>query len=325
MNLPDSDTTEQAILAVLTGTPIAEAADRAQTSSAHLVAATERYREAGRAALEIRGASSGWLQANIEFADYSNAERIFLTHFLPPLWQAAQSGTIGGWWFVRKYPCWRLRAIPGPRSNTDRLSRETSQLLDLAASESGVERWWTSPYEPETTAFGGPEGMNIAHSLFHTDSLGALHYLHYVSEDGKRFLDAKATSLLLICLFLRAANQEWSEQGDVWARVEAARPLPDDVQVDRVTAMAPALHKLLTADAAPSLAASGPLAPVADWATGMERGGRLLGQAGRAGQLRLGTRGILARHVRFHWNRMGFTTRQQAIWARAARQTILDV
>lgn len=25
----------------------------------------------------------------------------------------------------------------------------------------------------------------------------------------------------------------------------------------------------------------------------------------------------------FHWNRMGFTTRQQTIWARAAREAIL--
>lgn len=42
-----------------------------------------------------------------------------------------------------------------------------------------------------------------------------------------------------------------------------------------------------------------------------------------AGDLNLGVRGILARHILFHWNRMGFTTRQQAIWVRAAGETIL--
>ncbi|MFF7792814.1 thiopeptide-type bacteriocin biosynthesis protein [Streptomyces sp. NPDC007991] len=203
------------------------------------------------------------------------------------------------------------------------MSRQTRELLDTAVSGGGVERWWPSPYEPETTAFGGLYGIDIAHALFHTDSLGVLDYLHHTGKEGKALPDAKATSLLLISLFLRAAGQEWSEQGDVWARVEAARPLPDDIPVDQVTAMAPVLNRLLTTDATPALRARGPLAPVADWFTGMEHCGRTLGPAGREGQLGLGTRGILARHILFRWNRMGFTTRQQAIWARAAGETIL--
>lgn len=36
-----------------------------------------------------------------------------------------------------------------------------------------------------------------------------------------------------------------------------------------------------------------------------------------------GLRGILARPILFHWNQMGFTTRQQAIYSRAAREMIL--
>ncbi|CAL9549068.1 hypothetical protein SUDANB1_04391 [Streptomyces sp. enrichment culture] len=43
----------------------------------------------------------------------------------------------------------------------------------------------------------------------------------------------------------------------------------------------------------------------------------------RAGSLRHGLRCIPARHILFHWNRMGFTARQQAIYSRAARETIL--
>ncbi len=49
--------------------------------------------------------------------------------------------------------------------------------------------------------------------------------------------------------------------GDIWARVEVARPLPVDIPLDRVTAMTPVLHRLLTIDATPFLTAKGPLAP----------------------------------------------------------------
>jgi hypothetical protein len=87
--------------------------------------------------------------------------------------------------------------------------------------------------------------------------------------------------------------------------------------------MTGAVRKLLTADTAPALTGGNLLAPLAEWADAIERGGQALGNAGREGRLGLGTRGILARHILFHWNRMGFTTRQQAIWSRAARETIL--
>ena len=67
MNLPDTSTIEQAILAVLTGTPLTEAARRAQTSPEHLAEATERYRDAGRLALDPQ--LGDWHQMNIEFTD----------------------------------------------------------------------------------------------------------------------------------------------------------------------------------------------------------------------------------------------------------------
>ena len=56
---------------------------------------------------------------------------------------------------------------------------------------------------------------------------------------------------------------------------------------------------------------------------GMEDGGEALAAAAQEGRLGLGLRGILARHILFHWNRMGFDTRQQAIWSRAAREAAL--
>jgi thiopeptide-type bacteriocin biosynthesis protein len=320
----DSSAAEQAILAVLTGTPIAEAARWVRTSPERVAEAVELYRDAGRATLDARPDPSGWQQANIEFTDYPTAERVFITYLLPPLRQTEDTGRVGSWWFVRKYPCWRLRLMPGPQALVEGIPKPLAEALDNAISQGIVKSWWPSPYEPETTAFGGPDGMDIAHDLFHADSIGALGYLQHTGTNRSGPLDPKAISLLVVSLFLRAAGQEWGEQGDVWARVEAARPLPDDVPTERVTAMTSSLRKLLTIDtAAASLAASTPLATLAAWNDAMKQGGQALGQAGRQGRLGLGTRSILARHVIFHWNRMGLTTRQQAIWARAARETIL--
>ena len=83
------------------------------------------------------------------------------------------------------------------------------------------------------------------------------------------------------------------------------------------------MYRLLTIDVVAALATDDPLAPIAEWMAGFERSGRALGHARREGRLDLGIRSILARHVLFHWNRMGFSPRQQAIWARTVRETIL--
>ncbi len=87
---------EGAILSVLAGTPLDEAAGEVRTSPARLADAVERYRAAGRAALTTSPA--GWHQVNIEFADYPTAERAFRAYILPVL----RTGPVGTWWFVRK-------------------------------------------------------------------------------------------------------------------------------------------------------------------------------------------------------------------------------
>ncbi|CAM5713118.1 thiopeptide-type bacteriocin biosynthesis protein [Streptomyces aurantiogriseus] len=316
MNLTDSNTIEQAILAVLTGTPLTEAAGRAQTSPERLAEATERYRAAGRAALDLQPA--GWYQVNIEFTDYPTAERTFSAYLLPAL----RNGLIGAWWFVRKYPCWRLRVQPGPGTQMEDAIAHLTEVLDRALSLGVAKRWWPFLYEPETIAFGGPYGMTLAHTLFHTDSVGVLDYHQHVTEGTSGLPGPKETSLLVTTLLLRAAGLEWGEQGDVWGQVEARRPLPVDVHHDQVSSIVASVQRLLTLDAGPALT-DGPLAPLGNWATGLEHCGQALADAARAGNLQLGLRGILTRPILFHWNRMGFTTRQQAVWARAAREAIL--
>jgi thiopeptide-type bacteriocin biosynthesis protein len=311
----DPSPVEEAVLSVLGGEPIEQAASHARTSPGRLADAVERYRAAGRAALDT--SSTDWHQAYIQFADYPTAEQAFRAYLLPSL----SGAPVGAWWFLRKYPCWRLRLQPSPDVPVEDAIAHVSEALDSAVSWGVVKDWWPSLYEAETLAFGGPDGMAIAHSLFHTDSVGVLDYQHNAAG-GTTGLDAKATSLLVSTLFLRAAGLEWGEQGDVWGQVEARRPLPQDVPLDKVSALADSMRQLLLRDAGPALA-DGPLTPLRSWATGMEDGGRTLAGAAHDGRLGLGLRGVLAQHVLFHWNRMGFNTRQQAIWSRAVREAAL--
>jgi thiopeptide-type bacteriocin biosynthesis protein len=326
MEPPTTEATEQAVLAVLAGVPLEEAAASAELSSAHLAECVVRYRAAGRSALGIHpAASSGWLQFNLEFSDYAAGEQVFARHLLTPLETAAADGAVAGWWFVRKFPCWRLRVAPGNGTTVEDVSQLVVASLDAAVSAGGLTLWRPMPYEPETAAFGGPLGMRIAHHLFHVDSAGVLSDLIRRLTVGEGLLDSKATSFLAVSCFLRAAGQEWSEQGDVWDRVAAKRPLPADVSTDSIYLTAQPVRVLLSIDSDHSAPATSPLYPYRLWFHGLRNGGHLLAQAATAGQLTTGTRGLLARHVLFHWNRMGFTQRQQALWARAAREAILTV
>ncbi|MFD5749423.1 thiopeptide-type bacteriocin biosynthesis protein [Streptomyces sp. NPDC127033] len=324
MNLYDTGASEEAILAVLAGTPLAQAAVRVPTSTERLAEAVELYRSAGRTALDALPDPSGWYQVYVEFADYPTAEQAICAYLLPALGEATNAGVVGAWWFVRKHPCWRFRISPGPAGAVEDVKKHVADALDRMVSWGVARRWWPSLYEPESFAFGGLAGTAIAHELFHADSVGVLNFLRCTAtKTDPGLLDPKATSFLLISLFLRAAGQEWSEQGDVWSKVEAKRTVPYGVPVELVSTLTGTLRKLLAIDAGPLLEAAGSLAPLADWTTAVEHAGRALADVGREGRLSLGTRSILARHILFHWNRMGFSTSQQAIWARAARETIL--
>ena len=307
---------EDAVLSVLGGMPIEAAARRAETSPARLAAAVERYRAAGQTALHQQ--SAGWHQVYVQFADYPTAARAFRAYLLPAL----REETVGAWWFLRKYPYWRLRVHPAPGAPAEPVIAHVTQALDSAVSWGVVKDWQPSLYEPESIAFGGLEGLEIAHRLFHADSLGVLAYDQLADKGVDRLPEAKVTSLLLLASFLRSAGLEWGEQGDVWGQVEAKRALPTDVPPAKISVMVDPMRSLLTVDAGAIFAESA-LASLRTWLTGMRREGQALQQAAHANRLGLGLRGILAKHVTFHWNRMGFSVRQQAIWARAAREALL--
>ncbi|WP_145503290.1 thiopeptide-type bacteriocin biosynthesis protein [Streptomyces sp. CFMR 7] len=307
---------ENAVHRVFGGAPVEDAARAAGISALKLAEAVERYEAAGRATLDT--APVGWQQVNIRFEDYKQAQRAFRAYLEPAL----RAWPVGRWWFLRKAPYWRLRCHPGPGASAQDMADHLAAALDSSVSWGVTTDWRPALYEPETTAFGGPAGMPLAHDLFHSDSKGVLDHARAAEENPSDVLGAKETSLLAMSLLMRAAQLELGEQGDVWSRVEERRPLPDDITPQQVSNMAPSMRRLLLADARPLLG-SGPLAPVRTWIEDLEHHGHRLAAAAEADGLSTGKRAILARHILFHWNRMGFGLCQQAIWARASREAAI--
>ncbi|WNI21602.1 thiopeptide-type bacteriocin biosynthesis protein [Streptomyces sp. ITFR-16] len=308
---------EHAVHSVFSGGRVEDAARAADVPAAQLAEAVERYQAAGRAALE--GTTRGWHQVNIFFVDYERAERAFRAYFLPRL---RTGGPVGQWWFVRKAPHWRLRCHPAPGATARDVADHIAAILDSSKSCGATAGWHSALYEPEMIAFGGPAGLPLAHALFHTDSEGVLDYAGIYEEGPSGILGAKETSLLTMSLLMRAARLEAGEQGDVWGRVEERRPLPKDVSPQQVSAMTAPMRRLLLTDSRPLLT-TGPLTPVRPWVEALRHHGRHLAEAAEASTLSIGKRAILARHILFHWNRMGFSVRQQSIWSRAAREALL--
>lgn len=71
-------------------------------------------------------------------------------------------------------------------------------------------------YEPESWAFGGTDGMAIAHDVFCADSPAALA--------GTGTPGGRERAILLISAMTRAVGLDPFETGDVWARLAALRP-----------------------------------------------------------------------------------------------------
>ncbi|MCM2393897.1 thiopeptide-type bacteriocin biosynthesis protein [Streptomyces albipurpureus] len=319
--------TEEPVLAVLTGTPLDQAAARHGLDPADLAEAVDTYRAAGQAALDHH--NRDWVQVRIAFPEWTGAEETAAVHLGPRLRQAEEAGRIRAWWFLRKHPYWRMRCHPGSPDTTAELRENVSDILDDLVCAGQIVRWRESLYEPEVLAFGGPDGMNIAHALFHADSHHVLTYLrhHHRTTNSAGAVGRKELSVLLCTALLRGARQDEHEQADVWDRVVRMRPLTTEPPPDRLRGMKPALQRLLTLDTTPTSSlyqAGGPLPTAAPWAVAFTGAGRSLADAARDGTLERGLRDVLAKLVIFHWNRLGIPAAAQAVLARAARETLMN-
>lgn len=316
--LAEPSAVQDAVLAVLMGLPIADAASKYGMDPAILSDAIAVYNHAGREALTRCAVTTEWWQAYLHFTNWANADTTFTTHVLPVLREAEAAGAIDGWWYTRKHPCWRLRLRvqyePGVKLTV-------GDDLDQLVTDGHLQQWRRGIYEPETAAFGGEASMTAAHALFVTDS----REVQQLRQRSDLALGPRELSVLLCTIMMRAAGLEWYEQGDVWHRVVTGeyRSAVSDVPTDRLNARAEEIRPLLLADSDTLLRSGGPLEPAAEWATAFHSTGQALGRAAKDGTLDRGLRQVLSYHVIFHWNRLGLSMRGQSILAWAARAAIL--
>ena len=303
-----------AVLAVLGGADLGTVAATHALESADLDDAVDTYQAAGLAALERR-AEGVWYQVRVQFTDWRAAEGVVATTLGPALDQLRADGAVSGWWFLRKHPCWRLRLL---RADTAAVDRVLDELTDARA----VARWWPTPYEAETAAFGGLTGMTTVHDLFCADSAGVLDYL----RQDPPGLGRRELSVLLLGELMRTAGLDTFECGDVFDRVTRLRPAPHDPDAARTGKFVDNVGTLLSL---PDLADSelftpgGPAAHAAPWLTAFRTAGRRLGHDSADGRLGRGLRAVLTHVIIFHWNRIGLPAVSQGILARAATTALL--
>lgn len=306
---------EDAVLAVLTGGAVSAEAERAGLSAEHLRELADRYSAAGKTVLEPGAAN--WVQINLTFPDYSTAENAMLN----AVWPALRQLDIDRWWFLRKRPHWRLRLRPATNTTTASLLDQVAAALEPIRSRQIIETWSIARYEPETTAFGGTYGMRAVHDIFHADSNGYLEFRKATRHRPDQSPNPKLVSLLICTHMFKATGIERPEHGDIWARVAEQRP-----PVTSGTGLASLTAKVSTAlrvDLRQLTATDPSFSSAEAWTININECGRRLGDLWRAGTIDAGIRGILARTVIFHWNRIGLQAQQQSLLAAAARDAVL--
>jgi thiopeptide-type bacteriocin biosynthesis protein len=260
-----------------------------------------------------------WCQVFVQFNGWDTAERIAVTHLAPVLTQAEDTGLICSWFFIRKAPCWRVRFLPHDQDTALKATELVHQRLAELEHDHRIARWVKTIYEPETHAFGGPTAMEAAHQLFHQDSRHILAYLGSDCHAGAHGDQRRELSILLCSALMRGAQQDWHEQGDIWARVAEHRTLPPDTPQQRLRDLEPALRRLMTTDTEKLLQDNGSLA---SWAAAFTQAGARLGELAISGALQRGVRAVLAKHVIFAWNRLGLSHTRQSILANVARAVV---
>ncbi|MGH7867688.1 MAG: methyltransferase, FxLD system, partial [Candidatus Dormibacteraceae bacterium] len=239
------------------------------------------------------------------------AETMATTHLSPFL--VRTSSSVVDWWFIRKAASWRLRFRPVDdrrETGTTFIDHLTTELIEAGA----IQRWAEVIYEPETHAFGGPTGMAIAHELFHTDSQYVLGHLARTpgGPDYRREL-----ALLLAVRLMRAAGQDWYEQGDMWAHVATHRL--QGAPHEPTPASLIAVQQLLTSTGDTP---GSPLREAPAWSARFEQAGRALAHLHHCGGLTRGIRAVLTHHLLFTMNRLGISAADQYALAAAASHVV---
>lgn len=252
-----------------------------------------------------------WRQVNLRFPDPGDVEQAAVKVLVPVL----RDLDVADWFFVRKAPSWRIRFHAGTAT-----AARLNEALDGLASRGQVKDWTLSVYEPETRAFGGEAGMQVAHELFVDDTAHVLAYLAHRQARPSGPDQREQVSILLAALLHRAAGLDWYEQGDVWEHIAhhrsiTAAPTAEDVSATR---------RLLTADTTRLVENNDALAWLAPWAVAYTAAGHRLREHHQRGELTRGIRAVLAHHALFAWNRIGLGPWAQARIAHTAAAAVFD-
>lgn len=249
-------------------------------------------------------------QANVAFPDWDDAENVAAARIAPRL---DTDGLLSAWWFIRKHPCWRIRYMP---ANPETAADVERHLDELAAAEH-ITGWTRVVYEREANVFGGAEAMITAHRLFHADSRALLAYLR--DQSGGRH--CREILLMLCSVMMRAARQDWFEQGDVRAHVAACRkPVPGTPPAG--PGLHAAIRQFLTADAESQMRVGALLGHYARWADSWAGAGRELAALAASGHLHRAPRDVMAHQVIFAWNRLGLPCEAQSALAGTAKTVV---
>lgn len=263
-----------------------------------------------------------WRQLNIRFEDWTTVERTAAPRLAAAITQVEDG--LAAWFFMRKAdrqrgmasgprPCWRVRVLP---------REEAAAPIVLGVLREHFPAATPVIYEPETYAFGGEAGMDVAHTLFHQDSRHVLTYLNNAAHAG---VGRRELAMLLCSRLFRAAGQDWYEQGDIWARIAQDRRPADELSEVEVRSLHPALRRLMTVDTAQlSRDPDSKLAFAADWLDAYDDAGARLAQLAREGHLQRGLRGVLAHHALFGFNRLGLPSNAQTVLVHAASTLVFD-
>ncbi|MEU9882902.1 methyltransferase, FxLD system [Streptomyces phaeochromogenes] len=255
--------------------------------------------------------SDRWQQHNIILVDRESARRVIAERIGPALITAESDGQLTGWWFMNKQP-WPLRYL------AEEPSPVIESLLNDLVGDGVAVSWLPSIYEPETDTFGGPEAMDAAHELFHSDSRHLLTY-----QPSPEHLGRRETATLLASAMMRGAGLDWFEQGDVWAKVAVLRPAITPVPPERAAELVSAMGKLMTADAHGLCSPDGPLHTHDEWVTAFEQAGATLACLAGRGALTRGLRAVITHHVIFHANRAGLLRDDQSTLSNIAREVVM--
>ncbi|MEV0446232.1 methyltransferase, FxLD system [Streptomyces spectabilis] len=254
--------------------------------------------------------TADWRQINLRYESWQTAEHTAVDHLLPLLNTAETDGRITAWWFIRKRETWRLRILAAPGRETP-----ADAVLAQLAGHPAVQEQARLVYEPEARRFGGREAMDIAHQLFHADSRHILTHLATAQDDHdlRRELGVRLATRLM-----SAADQDFYEQGDIWAALAEHRTTTESPTPSPATLLA--VRKLVVAERD---AADSPLSHHPSWASEFEDAGGSLSLLSQRGCLTRGLRAVLTDHILFAFNRLGVAASDQAVLATAASRVIL--